>query len=109
LIVSSIAVEKQLIGPLNLERRLYSISGLEREIIRGSGKNIEIDFDKPHPTIIWGQALNCPLAKTFLMAGRRAPASVKVWSDVTSNWRATFPLPRRSDFCGSQISRRFSL
>ena len=66
-----IAVEKleenQLIGPLNLgsESRI-SIGDLAREIIRISGKDIEIKFDRSHPTVIWGQALDCSLAKEVL-------------------------------------------
>ncbi len=59
--------EKQLIGPLNLgcEDRI-SIGDLAREIIRISGKDIQIEFDTSHPTIIWGQALDCSLAKAVL-------------------------------------------
>jgi GDP-D-mannose 3', 5'-epimerase len=59
--------EKQLIGPLNLgsEDRI-SMGDLAREIIRISGKDIEIEFDTSHPTIIWGQALDCSLAKALL-------------------------------------------
>jgi nucleoside-diphosphate-sugar epimerase len=50
----------QLVGPLNLgnEDRI-SIRDLALEIIRISGKDIQITWNSSHPTVIWGQALDC--------------------------------------------------
>jgi nucleoside-diphosphate-sugar epimerase len=57
----------QLVGPLNLgsEERI-PIRDLALEIVRISGKNIEIIFDPSHPTVIWGQALDCTKAGALL-------------------------------------------
>jgi nucleoside-diphosphate-sugar epimerase len=66
-----IAAEKlehqRLLGPLNLgsEERI-SIGDLAREIVRISGKDIQIEFDSSHPTVIWGQALDCSMARAVL-------------------------------------------
>lgn len=66
-----IAVEKleqtRVIGPLNLgsEDRV-SIGRLAKEIVRISGKDIPIEFDRSHATVIWGQALDCSLAEKTL-------------------------------------------
>lgn len=59
--------QQQLVGPLNLgaEERI-TIAALAREVIRVSGKDIEITFDSSHPTVIWGQALDCTRAKEVL-------------------------------------------
>lgn len=59
--------QQQLVGPLNLgsEERI-TMGDLAREVIRVSGKDIEIAFDSSHPTVIWGQALDCTLAKQVL-------------------------------------------
>lgn len=59
--------ERQLVGPLNLgsEERI-AIQDLAREIIAISGKNIEIQNDFSHPTVIWGQALDCSKARQLL-------------------------------------------
>lgn len=59
--------QQQLVGPVNLgsEERI-TIGELAREVIRISGKDIQISFDSSHPTVIWGQALDCKLAKDLL-------------------------------------------
>ena len=59
--------EKPLVGPFNLgaEGRI-TIAELAREIIRISGKNIEITWNTTHPTVIWGQALDCSFASQVL-------------------------------------------
>ena len=61
------------IGPFNLgaEGRV-SISELARTIIDISGKEIPIEFDSSHPTLIWGQAFDCSLATNLLRGWRPA-------------------------------------
>jgi nucleoside-diphosphate-sugar epimerase len=56
-----------MVGPFNLgcEERI-SIRELAREIIAISGKPIEIEWDKGHETLIWGQAVDCGLAARLL-------------------------------------------
>ena len=36
------------------------------ELISISGKDIEVSWDSSHPSVIWGQALECSLAKDLL-------------------------------------------
>src|SRR6202042_2114500 len=59
--------QQQLVGPVNLgaEGRI-TIGDLAQEVIRISGKDIKISWDSSHPTVIWGQALDCSLAKEVL-------------------------------------------
>jgi GDP-D-mannose 3', 5'-epimerase len=59
--------QQQLVGPVNLgaEGRI-TIGDLAQEVIRISGKDIKISWDSSHPTVIWGQALDCSLAKEIL-------------------------------------------
>src|ERR1700733_12654075 len=59
--------QQQLVGPVNLgaEGRI-TIGDLAQEVIRISGKDIKIRWDSSHPTVIWGQALDCSLAKEVL-------------------------------------------
>jgi len=59
--------EHQIVGPINLggEERIR-IEDLAKEVIKISGKDIEIVKDKSKETIIWGQALNCSRAKILL-------------------------------------------
>jgi nucleoside-diphosphate-sugar epimerase len=61
------------VGPFNLgaEGRI-SIGELARTIIDLSGKEIPIEFDRNHPTLIWGQALDCSLASRLLRGWRPA-------------------------------------
>ena len=56
-----------LVGPFNLgsEERI-SIGDLVNEVINISGKDIEIEWDLSNPTVIWGQALDCNLARELL-------------------------------------------
>ncbi len=58
---------KRLVGPFNLgaEERI-SIGDLAREIIAISGKRIQIEWNTSHPTLIWGQAVDCSLAAKLL-------------------------------------------
>ena len=56
-----------LIGPINLGREdRITISDLAQEIIEISKKDIKIQWDKSHPTVIWGQALDCSSAREVL-------------------------------------------
>lgn len=57
----------QIVGPFNLgaEERI-SIGDLAREVIAVSGKAIEIEWDRSHTTLIWGQAVDCSLASKLL-------------------------------------------
>jgi GDP-D-mannose 3', 5'-epimerase len=96
------AVEKlqgqTLVGPFNLgsEERI-AIGELARQIIAISGKPIEIVLETIQPTAIWGQVLDCRLARELLdgwepvislseglqrcythIAGRLAPISTRV-------------------------------
>jgi nucleoside-diphosphate-sugar epimerase len=61
------------IGPFNLgaEGRV-SIGSLAQTIIDISGKEIAIEFDSSHATLIWGQALDCSLASGLLRGWRPA-------------------------------------
>jgi nucleoside-diphosphate-sugar epimerase len=61
------------IGPFNLgaEGRI-SIGELARTVIEISKKEITIEFDSSHPTLIWGQALDCSLASHLLGGWRPA-------------------------------------
>jgi nucleoside-diphosphate-sugar epimerase len=60
-------VDQSCIGPFNLgaEGRI-SIGELARIVIEISNKEITIEFDSSHPTLIWGQALDCSLASHLL-------------------------------------------
>jgi nucleoside-diphosphate-sugar epimerase len=55
------------VGPFNLgaEGRV-TIGELARTVVDISGKEITIEFDTSHPTLIWGQALDCSLASSLL-------------------------------------------
>ena len=58
---------RRLIGPLNLGREdRVTIRELAEEVIRLSGKDIQIEWDSSVPTILWGQALNGSLARRTL-------------------------------------------
>ena len=59
--------ETPLVGPFNLgaEGRV-TIGELARTIVEISGKDIPIQFDTNHPTLIWGQALDCHLVSKLL-------------------------------------------
>jgi nucleoside-diphosphate-sugar epimerase len=63
--------DQPLVGPFNLgaEGRI-SIGELARTIVDISGKTIAIEFDTSHPTLIWGQALDCSLASSLLRGWR---------------------------------------
>lgn len=52
--------ESPFVGPFNLgaEGRV-TIGELARAVVEISGKDIAIHFDPQHPTLIWGQALDC--------------------------------------------------
>ncbi len=55
--------DKELIGPINLGREGYvSIGELAKTIVEISGKEIPLEFNTSHPTLIWGQAIS--LAET---------------------------------------------
>jgi GDP-D-mannose 3', 5'-epimerase len=57
----------ELVGPLNLGREdRVTIRELAEEVIRLSGKEIEITWDPSTPTVIWGQALEGSLARNIL-------------------------------------------
>jgi nucleoside-diphosphate-sugar epimerase len=63
--------DQRFVGPFNLgaEGRV-SIAELAQTIVEISGKEIAIEFDKGHPTLIWGQALDCSLASSLLRGWR---------------------------------------
>lgn len=56
-----------IVGPFNLgaEERI-SIGDLAREVIAVSSKPIQIEWDKSHTTLLWGQAVDCSLASKLL-------------------------------------------
>jgi nucleoside-diphosphate-sugar epimerase len=62
---------KPCVGPFNLgaDGRV-SIGELARTVVDISGKEIAIEFDNSHPTLIWGQALDCSLAASLLRGWR---------------------------------------
>jgi nucleoside-diphosphate-sugar epimerase len=63
--------DQLLVGPFNLGAEgCVSIGELARTIIDISGKEIVIDFDSSHTTLIWGQALDCSLASNLLNGWR---------------------------------------
>src|SRR5215469_2315649 len=80
------------IGPFNLgaEGRI-SIGELARTIIEISGKEIAIEFDSGHPTLIWGQALDCSLASRLLQG-----------------WRPIVGLREGLELCYRDIERRLT-
>jgi GDP-D-mannose 3', 5'-epimerase len=59
--------ESSFVGPFNLgaEGRV-TIGDLARTVVEISGKDIPIHFDTAHPTLIWGQALDCTLVSKLL-------------------------------------------
>lgn len=85
--------DEPLVGPFNLgaEGRV-TIADLARTIIDISGKKIPIEFDPDHPTLIWGQALNCSLASTLLRG-----------------WRPVVGLKEGLELCYQDIERRLTL
>jgi nucleoside-diphosphate-sugar epimerase len=50
---------------LGAEGRI-SMRELAEMVVSISGKKIEIQYDSSHPTLIWGQALDCSLAASLL-------------------------------------------
>lgn len=51
--------DSALVGPINLGREGYiSIGELARLIVEISGKDISLEFNTAHPTLIWGQAVD---------------------------------------------------
>ncbi len=51
--------DSDLIGPINLGREGYvSIGELAKMIVEISGKDIPLEFNPEHPTLIWGQAVS---------------------------------------------------
>jgi nucleoside-diphosphate-sugar epimerase len=67
LVSAELLEEQKLLGPFNLgaEGRLR-IGDLAREVVAVSQKDIEIVFDSSHPTVIWGQSLDCSRAHDLL-------------------------------------------
>ena len=84
--------DQSCVGPFNLgaEGRI-SIGELARIIIDISGKEIAIEFDSSHPTLIWGQALDCSLAPRLL-----------------HGWRPTVGLREGLELCYRDIQRRLT-
>lgn len=67
-----LAMEKlddvQLLEPLNIgSDELISIGDLAKTIIEISGKDISLDYDTSHKTVIWGQLLDCSKARELLV------------------------------------------
>ena len=59
--------KEKFVGPFNLGREdRIKIGNLAQKIIEISDKDIKIEWDKSHPTTIWGQALDCSLARELL-------------------------------------------
>ena len=85
--------DQPLVGPFNLgaEGRV-SIGELARTIVDISGKEIAIEFDASHPTLIWGQALDCSLA----------------WS-LLHGWRPGVGLREGLELCYRDIERRLAM
>jgi nucleoside-diphosphate-sugar epimerase len=85
--------EQPCVGPFNLgaEGRV-SIGELARTIVDISGKDIAIEFDSSHPTLIWGQALDCLLA-----------------SNLLHGWRPVVDLRAGLELCYRDIERRFAV
>ena len=88
------AIARQLARPgriaavLGAEGRV-SIGELARTIVDISGKEITIEFDISHPTLIWGQAVDCSLASSLL-----------------SGWRPLVCLREGLQLCYQDIERR---
>jgi nucleoside-diphosphate-sugar epimerase len=84
---------KPCVGPFNLgaEGRV-SIGELARTIVDISGKEIAIEFDNRHPTLIWGQALDCSLAASLLRG-----------------WRPVVGLREGLQLCYRDIERRLAV
>jgi nucleoside-diphosphate-sugar epimerase len=59
--------DSPIVGPFNLgaEGRV-TIGELARTVVEVSGKDIPIQFDTSHPTLIWGQALDCSYVSRLL-------------------------------------------
>jgi len=59
--------EHDLIGPINLGREGYvSIGELAKTIVEISGKDIPLEFNTSHPTLIWGQAISLDATRKVL-------------------------------------------
>jgi nucleoside-diphosphate-sugar epimerase len=84
--------DQSCIGPFNLgaEGRV-SIGELAHTVVEISGKKIAIEFDSSHPTLIWGQALDCSLASRLLRG-----------------WRPTVSLREGLELCYDDIRRRLT-
>lgn len=84
--------DRPLVGPFNLgaEGRV-SIAELARTIVDISGKEIAIEFDISHPTLIWGQAVDCSLASSLLRG-----------------WRPRVGLREGLEVCYREIERRLA-
>jgi nucleoside-diphosphate-sugar epimerase len=80
------------VGPFNLgaEGRV-SIGELAQTIVQISGKEIPIEFDSSHPTLIWGQVLDCSLASSLL-----------------HGWRPVVGLREGLELCYRDIERRLT-
>ena len=79
-----------LVGPFNLgaEERI-TIGDLAGEVISVSGKPISIEWDRSHPTLIWGQAVDCTLASKLL-----------------DGWKPQVSLHEGLSICYEHISKR---
>jgi len=59
--------DSDLIGPINLGREGYiSIGELAAMIVEISGKDIPLNFNPSHPTLIWGQAVSLEATRKAL-------------------------------------------
>jgi nucleoside-diphosphate-sugar epimerase len=84
--------DRPYVGPFNLgaEGRV-SIGELAQTIVDISGKEIAIEFDSNHPTLIWGQALDFSLVSSLLQG-----------------WRPVVDLHEGLRFCYHDIERRLA-
>lgn len=93
LLATELLEETTTVGPFNLgSTSRVSISDIAQTVVEISGKNIEIEYDLSHPTVIWGQALDCTLATRLL----------REWCPVVT-------MRQGLEMCYRDIERRLSL
>ena len=83
--------ERQQVGPYNVgKQERISIGALANEVIKVSGKTIQLELDLTKDTLIWGQWCDCSKAKEEI--GFEAKTSLqdglkRVYEDITKRMR----------------------
>lgn len=81
--------DHDLVGPVNIgAEETVSIGELAQTIVDISGKEIEICYDTTHETVIWGQAVDCSLARE-LLGGWQPSTSLRTGLERSYEWIAS--------------------